>query len=113
MLAQQWAHVVCTYDHATKIGTMYINGVKMKEQDFNLYGVPMMNATGLHFVGNPGNNSLVFGFIQDKVSPTLSDSWAVYSDPTNNHFKGLLDDVAIYHSVLTPTLITLMYNSGL
>jgi hypothetical protein len=113
MLAQKWAHVVCTYDHATKIGTMYINGVKMKEQDFNLYGVPMMNATGLHFVGNPGNNSLVFGFIQDKVSPTLSDSWAVYSDPTNNHFKGLLDDVAIYHSVLTPTLITLMYNSGL
>jgi hypothetical protein len=112
MLAQQWAHVVCTYDHATKIGTMYINGVKMKEQDFNLYGVPMMNATGLHFIGNPGNNSLVFGFIQDKVNPTLSDSWAVYSDPANNHFKGLLDDVAIYHSVLTPALITLMYNSG-
>jgi hypothetical protein len=91
---------------------MYINGVKMKEQDFNLYGVPMMNATGLHFIGNPGNNSLVFGFIQDKVNPTLSDSWAVYSDPANNHFKGLLDDVAIYHSVLTPALITLMYNSG-
>ena len=112
MLAQQWAHVVCTYDHATKIGTMYINGVKMKEQDFNLYGVPMMNATGLHFVGNPGNNSFVFGFIQDKVNPTLSDSWAVYSDPANNHFKGLLDDVAIYHSVLTQALITLMYNSG-
>ena len=112
MLAQQWAHVVCTYDHATKIGTMYINGVKMKEQDFNLYGVPMMNATGLHFVGNPGNNSFVFGFIQDKVNPTLPDIWAVYSDPANNHFKGLLDDVAIYHSVLTQALITLMYNSG-
>ena len=112
LLAQQWALVVCTYDHTTKIGTMYINGVKMKEQDFNLYGVPMMNATGLKFMGNATNNSFVFGFIQDKVNPTLSDSWAVYSDPANNHFKGLLDDVAIYHSVLTQALITLMYNSG-
>jgi hypothetical protein len=112
LLAQQWAHVVCTYDHVSKIGTMYINGQEMKAQDFNLYGAPMMNATGLVFVGNPANNSLVFGFVQDKVSPTLSDTWAVYSNQANGHFKGLLDDVAIYHTVLTPALITLMYNSG-
>ena len=112
LLAQQWAHIVCTYDHATKLVTMYINGQKMKEQDFNLYGAPMMDATGLKFVGNAANNALVFGFIQDKVSPTLPDTWADYTNPANGHFKGLLDDVAIYHSVLTPALITLMYNSG-
>jgi hypothetical protein len=91
---------------------MYINGEKMKEQDFNLYGAPLMNATGLKFAGNATNNALVFGFIQDKVSPTVTDSWADYNITTNNHFKGLLDDVAIYHTVLTPSLITLMYNSG-
>jgi len=112
LLAQQWAHVVCTYDHTTKIGTMYINGQEMKAQDFNLYPVPLLNATGLKFAGNAANNSLVFGFIQDKVSPTITDSWADYTNPANGHFKGLLDDVAIYHSVLTPALITLMYNSG-
>jgi len=112
LLAKQWAHVVCTYNHATKIGTMYINGQKMKEQDFNLYPVPLLNATGLKFAGNATNNSLVFGFIQDKVNPTITDGWADYTVPANNHFKGLLDDVAIYHSVLTPALITLMYNSG-
>jgi hypothetical protein len=114
LLAQKWAHVVCTYDHATKIGTMYINGEKMKAQDFNLYGTthPLYIATGLKFAGNAGNNTFVFGFIQDKVSPTIPDSWADYNDPATGHFKGLLDDVAIYHSVLTPTLITLMYNSG-
>jgi hypothetical protein len=112
LLAQQWAHVVCTYDHTTKIGTMYINGQEMKAQDFNLYPVPLLNATGLKFAGTPANNTLVFGFIQDKVSPTIPDSWADYSVPANGHFKGLLDDVAIYHSVLTPALITLMYNSG-
>ena len=112
LLAQKWAHVVLTYDHTTKIGTMYINGLEMKTQDFNLYGAPLVNATGLKFAGNVANNSLVFGFIQDKVSPQLADTWADYTNPANGHFKGLLDDVAIYHSVLTPALITLMYNSG-
>lgn len=114
LLAQQWAHVVCTYDHTTKIGTMYINGLEMKAQDFTLYPIahPLYNATGLKFAGNAANNSLVFGFIQDKVSPTIPDTWADETNPANGHFKGLLDDVAIYHSVLTPALITLMYNSG-
>jgi hypothetical protein len=112
LLAQQWAHVVCTYDHTTKIGTMYINGQEMKAQDFNLYPVPLLNATGMKFAGNTTNNTFVFGFIQDKVNPTITDTWADYTNPANGHFKGLLDDVAIYHSVLTPALITLMYNSG-
>jgi hypothetical protein len=112
LLGEQWAHVVCTYDHASKLATMYINGVKMFQQDYNLYGDPMDLATGLVWAGTTGNNSLVFGFIQDKVSPTIPDSWADYTNPANGHFKGLLDDVAIYHTVLTPALITLMYNSG-
>ena len=112
LLAQKWAQVVCTYNQTTKLGTMYINGQKMKEQDYNLYGTPMSNATGLKYAGLAANNALVFGFIQDKVSPQLADTWADYTNPANGHFKGLLDDVAIYHSVLTPALITLMYNSG-
>jgi hypothetical protein len=91
---------------------MYINGQEMKAQDFNLYPTPLLNATGLKFAGNATNNTLVFGFIQDKVNPTITDSWADYTVPANGHFKGLLDDVAIYHTVLTPALITLMYNSG-
>jgi hypothetical protein len=93
---------------------MYINGQQMKSQDFTLYPAthPLYNATGLKYAGLPANNTFVFGFIQDKVSPTIPDTWAAYSDPANGHFKGLIDDVAIYHSVLTPALITLMYNSG-
>jgi hypothetical protein len=112
LLAQKWAHIVCTYDHATKIGTLYINGQEMKAQDFNLYPVPLLNATGLKYAGTAGNNTFVFGFIQDKTDPTIPDSWADYTNPANGHFKGLLDDVAIYHTVLTPAMITLMYNSG-
>jgi len=112
LLAQKWAHVVCTYDHATKIGTMYINGLQMKSQDYNLYPAPLLNATGLKYAGLAANKTFAIGFIQDKVSPTITDGWADYSVLTNNHFRGLLDDVAIYHTVLTPALITLMYNSG-
>ncbi len=114
LLAMHWAHIVCTYNSATKVGTMYINGQKMKEQDFNLYGTDnaLYNATGLKYAGNPGNNLLAFGFIQDPTDATIGDSWADYSVPTNGHFQGMLDDVSIYHKVLTPDEITLMYNSG-
>jgi hypothetical protein len=113
LLAEQWANIVCTYDHTTKIGTMYINGEEMKAQDFNLYGAthPLFLATGLKYAGNPTNNSFVFGFIQDKVDPTITDSWADYNITTNNHFKGWLDDVRIFHKVITPNEILLMYNS--
>jgi hypothetical protein len=83
----------------------------MKTQDFNLYGTPMSNATGLKFAGNATNNAFVFGFIQDKVNPTITDSWADYNITTNNHFKGWLDDVRIFHKVLTSSEVTLMYNS--
>jgi len=59
LLGEQWAHVVCTYDHALKLATMYINGVKMFQQDYNLYGDPMDLATGLVWAGATGNNSLL------------------------------------------------------
>ena len=106
-----WAHFVATYNSATKLGTIYVNGVKMKEQDFNLYGSPMSNSTGLIYNGAALNKQFVFGFIQDKTSPTLSDSWADYNVTTNNHYKGMLDDVRIFHRALTAVEIGLIYNS--
>lgn len=113
LLAEKWAQIICTYNSTTKVGTLYINGTEMKAQDFNLYGTthPLYNATGLKYAGNTGNNNFVFGFIQDKNSPTITDSWADYTVTTNNHFKGQLDDVRIFHKALTDTEIQLMYNS--
>jgi len=112
LIASKWAHVVCRYNATTKVGTMYINGTKMKE-DFNLWpeGDPKTTVVGLKYVGNAANNVLAFGFIQDKNNPTITDSWADYNDPNNNHFKGQLDDVMIFHKALTETEILLMYNS--
>lgn len=113
LLAAKWAQVLCIYNSTSKVGTLYINGVKMKSQDFNLWpaGDKKKGVVGLKFAGNAANNNLVFGFIQDKTSPTIPDGWADYMVTTNNHFKGQLDDVRIFHKALTETEIGLMYNS--
>ena len=113
LLGDKWASITCRYNSTTKVGTMYINGEKMKEQDFNLWpaGDIKQTVTGLMYKGNAGNNAFVFGFIQDKNDPTITDSWALYGDPLNNHFKGQLDDVRIFHKALTEQEIQLMYAS--
>ena len=111
LLAGKWANVVCRFTSATKLATMYINGEKVKEQDYNLYDPPMTQATGLRYNGAAGNNNFVFGFIQDKNNPTISDDWAKYENPANKHFKGLLDNVRFFHKSLTEQEILLMYNS--
>ena len=112
IVQQTWSHFVFTYASATKIGSIYLNGVLVKTQDFNLYSDPMDLATGLTFntsATGVGTN-FVFGYYADRS--TTAFSWATYSDPTTNHFAGLLDDVYIYHSVLAANDVTQMYNTG-
>ena len=110
----KWAHVVCTYNAPTKVGSMYVNGEKVREFDFNLWpaDAAKKNATGVKYAGNaaPGNKFAI-GFIQARDNRTITDSWANYADQANNHFKGSLDDIRIFHSALTQTEVTLMYNS--
>jgi hypothetical protein len=113
LLKDTWLHVTFTYHAATKVATLYYNGEKMKSFDFNLWNVgdPHRNVVGLKYDGNPNGNKLALGFIQARDNRTISDEWADPNIPTNNHFKGLLDDIRIYHKVLSETEILLMYNS--
>ena len=99
LIQDKWAQVVCVYNATTKVGTMYINGEKMKVQDFNLWpdGDPKQGVVGLKYAGNPDGNVFAFGFIQARENPIITDDWAQYSNPDNNHFKGYLDDVRIWH----------------
>ena len=109
----KWAHVVCTYKSSTKVGSMYVNGQKVRSWDFNLWpaGDAKKGALGVKFAGDPAGNNLAFGFIQGSANRIISDSWADPSDPANNHFKGLLDDVRIFKRAITDGEVTLIYNS--
>lgn len=109
----KWAHVVCMYNSTSKVGTMYINGEKVREFDFNLWpeGDKKKNTVGVKYAGNPAGNVLAFGFIQARENKTITDDWADYANPANNHFMGLLDDVRIFGKPLSETEIQLMYNS--
>ncbi|NMB70909.1 MAG: hypothetical protein GYA22_02005 [Bacteroidales bacterium] len=116
MLKDNWLHVVYTYNSAERKGTLYYNGEKMKSFDFDLWpdNDPKRTVVGLKYGGVAPEvvNELAFGFIQSRAG-TLWDneSWGGYDFPGANHFKGLLDDVRIFHKALTATEINLMYNS--
>ncbi len=116
MLKDAWLHVVYTYDGVAKKGTLYYNGEKMKSFDFNLWpdGDAKQGVVGMKWGGDGVEvvNELAFGFIQSRAG-TLWDgeSWGGYDFPGANHFKGQLDDVRIFHKVITATEVQLMYNS--
>lgn len=114
IFGNQWTHVVCVYDATAKVGSMYVNGEKTREWDFNLWpdGDAKRTTTGVKYAGNPApGNELAFGFFQARENRVITDTWADYSNPDNNHFKGLLDDVRIFSVPLTQTEVSLMYNS--
>ncbi len=117
LLKDKWAHVVCVYNGATKQGIMYINGEKMKSFDFDLWpdGDAKRNVTGLKYGGVAPEvvNELAFGFVQSRAGTLWNtEPWGGYNFATANHFIGQLDDVLIYHRVLSEDEIRLMYNSG-
>jgi hypothetical protein len=112
-----WANVVCVYNSTERTGTMYINGEKMKQFDFDLWpaGEAKLGVVGLKYGGVAPEvvNELAFGFIQSRAG-TLWDGepWGGYDFGTANHFGGLLDDVRIYQRVLSEDEISLMYSSA-
>jgi len=117
ILKDKWAHIVYTYNATTKQGIYYANGEKMREFDFDLWpdGDNKRFITGLKYAGSEPDvkNELAFGFVHSRAG-TMWDAepWGGYEQVSANHFKGLLDDVLIYHKVLTAGEVSTMYNSG-
>ena len=120
ILKDKWFHVVYVYNAGTKIRSMYLNGEKAIAQDYNLWyddegnPWPERNIVGLKYNGTPPGNlpELAFGFVQSRGGTLwASEPWGSYDLPDANHFKGLLDDVRIFHKPLSEAEIQLMYNS--
>jgi hypothetical protein len=116
MVSNKWLMVTYTYNGDAKKGTLYYNGEKMKSFDFNLWpeNDAKRGVKGMKWGGQMPDvkNELAFGFIQSRAgSMWANEPWGGYQFPGANHFKGELDDVRIYHKVLTPAEISLMYQS--
>jgi hypothetical protein len=117
VIKDKWAHYVFVYDAAAKTGTIYLNGEKIKEQDFDNWpdGDDKRTTTGLKYRGVAPEvvNELALGFVQSRAG-TLWDAepWGGYDQTSAKHYKGLMDDLIFYKKALTVTEITAMYNSG-
>ncbi len=108
----KWTHFVFQYDSESKVGRAYINGKLAKTQDFTAYPEdnPKYMAGDLTFNSQDGlGENLAIGYYSDRA--TTIYGWVDYSDPNTNHYSGLMDDIRIYHKVLTETEIRMMYDS--
>ncbi|MEZ4996438.1 MAG: LamG-like jellyroll fold domain-containing protein [Bacteroidales bacterium] len=102
-LKDNWYHVVYTYNAPTKVGTLYFDGVKMKSFDFNLWpdGDAKRGVTGSNMQVMFLTKKVGSGVHPGRNNRTISDDWADYANPANNHFKGQLDDIRIWHKAIT------------
>jgi len=109
----KWAHVVSTYDASTRLATLYINGEKVKQQDFNLWSETsaQRTITGVNFAGNltGGGNTLALGFIQGSQNRIIPDAWADPANPYSEHFQGQMDDIRIFKVALTAAEVSTLY----
>jgi hypothetical protein len=116
IIKDKWYQVVYTFDGSEKAGILYFNGDKMKSFDFDLWpdADAKREVVEMKYAGAEPDveNKLAFGFIQSRGG-TMWDTepWGGYDFTTANHFKGLLDDVRIFHVALTGEEVSLLYNS--
>jgi hypothetical protein len=115
-LKDNWYQVTYTFDGSERKGTLYYDGEKMKSFDFDLWpdGDVKQTVSGMTYAGQEPDvvNEFAFGFIHSREG-TMWDNepWGGYDNAGANHFKGQLDDIKIYHKVLTETEIQLMFSS--
>lgn len=110
----KWAHVVSTYDATTKIATLYLNGEKVRQTNFNLWPVDdaKRTTTGVTFAGNltDGGNKLALGFIQGSQNRIIPAIWADPANIYSYHFKGQMDDLRIYKTALSETEVATLHS---
>jgi hypothetical protein len=115
-LFANWVHVVFTYDAATKVRTLYLNGAKTMQSDFNLWPAGdtklLVTRQAPQITPTPDNsNVFAFGFGKDRSATFWSDTdFGDYAKPGANHFKGMLDDVRFFDIALTGAEVSKLYN---
>jgi hypothetical protein len=115
VIPNKWVHVVHTYDAASRVRTMYINGERVMQSDFNLWpvGDSKRRVTGMRSqVAADLSTTWAFGFSKGRDASFWSDTdFGDYNKPTANHFKGQLDDVRFFNTAYTAADVTTLYNA--
>lgn len=92
-----WYHVVVTFGGGHMV--FYVNGTMVKDWD-NTPG------TGIDISANPINLTIGQDLPTDKYTATEGDFYVNWG----GYFKGAMDEVRIYNTVLTGTQVTSLYN---
>lgn len=116
VIKDKWVHIICTYNSTTLVGSMYVNGELAKSQDFDNWpdGDKKRGVVGLTWAGESPDyvGNLAFGFITDRSSTAFDgEPWGNYESADSNHFKGMLDDVRIFHAAFSAENATALYNA--
>lgn len=105
-----WTHMVMTYDNSTTLKTVYINGVKMRQED--LSGNP-----DWHMIDMAVNSLGVENFIDTDLgigygssTTNTATSWLNYQSDPSASFEGLIDDVRFFSVSLTAEEVLQLYN---
>lgn len=85
--ASTWYHLVCTYNSATGLMQMYVDGTLQTDTD-NLSGT-RGTATGDFLIGA-----------------------GYYNGSRGSYFDGIIDEVTVWDRIINQTEVTTLYNSG-
>lgn len=109
----KWTHFVLTYDAATSIKTVYIDGEIVRQEDFtNQEQVLQEMAFNDVGVEETINKDLGIGFYGS--STNAATEWAMYPQDTPenaNTFSGALDDLRIWDIALTQDEVEQLYDA--
>lgn len=110
LLHDKWTNLVMTYDAESGIKTLYIDGVKMREehtqnnQEFSMIDMEL-NDAGVEDIIN-ANLALGYAASRDNAAT----DWAKYETATNT-FKGLMDDLRIFNVALSADEVSTLYDA--
>jgi hypothetical protein len=114
VLQNKWVHVVLSYDQATSMKRIYLNGTLAWEMDLAAGSEWKMKEMHIDTAGAT-NESMDVGIGFAGSTTNESTSWANYQtsvdEGANRSFYGQIDDVRFFSTALTNTEVQTLYNA--
>ncbi len=105
---REWHHLVMTFDAATAIKTIYLNGIKLMQTDLDKND-DEWKMQDMMFNPAPGlDKTFTLGYAGSRAN-TATD-WAKYQNATNT-FKGMIDDLRVFNVALSESEVITLFNA--